>query len=251
MTYSVLPAVPQEIHFDRWSFIKRPLPVSAKFDGHEFQSNGLGYEDYNRCHLQHKGNGDRRFSTPVWALNDALLRRVLVEFLERRAYTGTPERENLQPCSLKERLIRIEQKLRQRRLQNLTTIDRLCHKYVELRKADPHSPELKMLTVQIENVDTRLRIADGNEVATVAAIVYLYHRQGLDSVGVANELGIKAPMVRTILYRLQRTASALGYPKPERLTPQIHAAKRQRRTKRIGLHGPSQTEPALCQKPLR
>lgn len=68
------------------------------------------------------------------------------------------------------------------------------------------SYSVRMLEIQILNLDTDLVLTarDGGA-AAVAAVVYLYYRNGWDSVAVAEELGFKPPHIRQLLWRMNLT----------------------------------------------
>src|SRR5882724_11137569 len=61
-------------------------PVSATYSPVGWETPGIAWEDYSRCSTQtRKQSGERRLPTPRWALNDAMLRDLLVRFMEERA----------------------------------------------------------------------------------------------------------------------------------------------------------------------
>jgi hypothetical protein len=140
----------------------------------------------------------RQKPTPEWALNDDLLREVVVGYMECR-YA-------LKQCAggLLERLARAEVAMRQQLPELNALIDRFSREYVV---AD--DPERKRtLEIQVEGLDTRVRIEE-KLLALVTSVAYLYHRVKMNSVGVAEELGIKPPHVRQILYRLNIIAERI------------------------------------------
>ena len=51
---------------------------------------GISFDDYTAMSVrQCLESGERRLPTPEWALNDKMLREVIVAFLERRTNIGT------------------------------------------------------------------------------------------------------------------------------------------------------------------
>src|SRR5258708_1456225 len=84
-----LPPGPErpELHFNRRLHVEARYPVSAEFKaGGQVESTGIGFEDYGRMHTQaHKQSGERRLPTPRWALDNDLLCKVLVAYVESRA----------------------------------------------------------------------------------------------------------------------------------------------------------------------
>jgi len=76
-------------------------------------------------------------------------------------------------------------------------------------RIDDEQNRIKQLEREISGIDTYLRISENGGADIVAAIVYLYYRTGLDSVGVGGELGLKPPHVRQTLFRMHQTAKNL------------------------------------------
>ena len=83
------------------------------------------------------------------------------------------------------------------------TLTRLCQRYTQLKNADPTSDELKELEHQIENLDTCIRVLQKGMATVIAAVVYLYYRQGLNSVAVGELLHLKPPHVRQLVWRIK------------------------------------------------
>ncbi|HEV2521984.1 MAG TPA: hypothetical protein VGT24_06345 [Candidatus Acidoferrales bacterium] len=188
--------------FDPWQFYKRSRPVTA--------TRKISWDDYlwgMHCYTR-KQSGERRLPTPQWALNNELLQQVLTEFMERRACVRNPN------FSLRERLALAIEGVKKQRPYYQATVDRLSGEFRQC-KDEARRAELQQ---EIESLDTFLRmIANNGGAGTIAAVVYLYHRRKLDSVGVATELGLKSPHVRMLLYRLARCWKSIQNPKPARL----------------------------------
>ncbi len=72
--------------------------------------------------------------------------------------------------------------------------------------------KLRRLETVIEGIDTYLRYSEHGGADVVVSCVYLYYRVGMDSVGVASELGLKSPHVRQMLFRLHQTAKKVFPP---------------------------------------
>ncbi len=224
--------------FDRNQFGGRKKnPVSARPGVDGWVTTGLSFDDYARCQTtQRKTTGERRLPTPLWAMNNPLLRRVLVTFMEERAFSKK-ERATLRG-GLKERLERAKAKIISKRPAAVLVMDRLCGEYVEIRqnglnpnitdaewnasKKQPYmnfaegearyqdeQKRLRQLEIEIEGIDTYLRISENGGADVVCGIVYLYYRVGMDSVGVGAELGLKSPHIRQTLWRLHQTAKKM------------------------------------------
>ena len=173
-------------------------PVSADFHGGDsWTSTGIDFSDYSRMAIQtRKQSGERRLSTPSWAVNRTELRELLAVYLEHRA--------RIRPGvgSYYERFLHAQAVLKRNCKRHITTLDKLCAEYVPLKQSDPANPRLRELEIQIETLDTRIRLEQVGYGKTLAGIVYYYYALGLDSVGVAEQLKIKPPQVRGTLFRL-------------------------------------------------
>jgi len=189
---------------------KRSRPVSALTK--------ISFDDFASMHTRtHKQSGERRNSTPEWALNDRKLRKLLVTFMEIRVGKAVKG-------SLLDRLAAARGAVLATHKRMNDSLDALCAEYYHLKTEGLHDsaklpsmlfPEMaqhyatalrkRELEIEIEGIDTYLRYTRTGGVDVLAAIVYLYFRVGLDSVGVAQELGLKPPHVRQLLYRLNET----------------------------------------------
>jgi hypothetical protein len=213
----------KEQHFDHHQFAdRRPHPVSAASDGHGgFNTPGVSFEDFSRMTtMQRKTTGERRLPTPSWAVNDSELQHVLTVFMEERAgflkHKDLPraEKKDLTPEALKARLQKATEKELSRRAGKLAVMKRLNEEYVHIRQqgflSDGEQTRLRELETEIQGLSTYLRYSQNGGADVVAGMVYLYYRTGMDSVGVASELGIKPQHVRQTLWRLHRTAERIA-----------------------------------------
>ena len=224
--------------FDESQFSgKRAHPVNATITATGWISNGIDFGDYSRMSTsRRKTSGERRLPTPLWAMNNPMLRRVIVQFMEERAFSKK-ERLKLRG-GLKLRLERAKARIMTKRPAAMVVLARLCDEYVEIKnkglrpeitdaewnasKPQPYmdfaegearyqdeQKRKRELEIEIEGIDTYLRISENGGADIIAAIVYLYYRTGYDSVGVAAELGLKPPHIRQTLWRLHQTAKCL------------------------------------------
>lgn len=200
-----LPAAPprRELFYDQHLHIGGRYPVSARFGaGGEVYSPGISFSDYGGMHTEnHKLGTFRKLERPKWAVDDALLQKLLVCYIEERAMvasTGTPV----------ERLAKAQKVITAKQRAKIGVLDRLCKEYVALKQqatlCGEEAKRLTFLSAQIETYDTCLRI-DVNVAPTILGCVYHYYRCGLSSVATATALGIKPPHVRQILWKLSRT----------------------------------------------
>ena len=171
-------------------------------------------------------------------MSNPMLRRVLVRFIEERAFSKKERLAVRKKAGLKERLDSARHRIMSKRPNAMLVLDRLCAEYVEIKnkglqpgitdkewnegKPQPffdfaegearyqdEKKRLKQLESEISGIDTYLRISENGGADIVAAVIYLYYRTGYDSVGVGEELGIKPPHVRQTIYRLHQTAKRL------------------------------------------
>ncbi len=178
-------------------------PVSAEFNGHEFQSTGIDFSDYSRMEIHTRKQAcGRRFQTPRWAIDWRLLRELLVFYFERRAFgSGQRRMKHSKAGSLHARLVRACKVIAARKPRLIAIMDGLCAEFVDCRAKNP--TRARTLQCEIWGLDTQLRMADGlNGPAIVAQIVHLYYGAALDSVGVSQELNVTPQHVRQVLKHL-------------------------------------------------
>lgn len=215
---TVLPPGPErpDLHFDQSLAIKSKYPVSARLGaGGEIESTGISFGDYQGMHTQlHKLDAYRRIETPEWAVNPDKMRQLLVEYMEDRAGLGSK-----QTGTDEERLERAKKHLvNRRRAFYVASVDRMCREYVSLKQIQTEEAQARRraLEIQIENLDTQLRI-DTQLVEIVLGVIYRYYGCGHNSVEVAEAVHIKPPHVRQILWRLKRTWQRMqAGPKPKK-----------------------------------
>ena len=201
-----------EAHFDESQFAgnyRKQYPVSAEVTADGWRSPGLDYSDYVRMGLtSHKSSGERRLPTPIWAVRNSLLQELILHFLESRAAVGFWNAARLrgEGISFVERLDRAKSILNKQRAAQSQLLDALCKEFVET-----DDPERKRtLRREIESLDTLLvYTAKEAGASIIAAVVVLYYRVGIDSVGVGMELGLKPTHVRRILWNLHQCATKM------------------------------------------
>src|SRR5579863_5249017 len=173
-------------HFDKYQYVRPQYPVSVSFrGGDDWESTGLDFSDFVRCSTGRRTLApSRRLDTPDWALR--------------------PE------------------KLRAKK----AVLTRLCLEFVALKK-NPNATREKLdrLSQKIEGADSELCTLQKSDrgAAQIVAMVHFYYLVGMDSVGVATQLGIKPPVVRNTLWKLKRAWLMLekGVELPPRRKPRI------------------------------
>ncbi len=148
----------------------------------------------------------RRSPTPAWVLRDEQVREVLVAYLEGRFYI----RE--QQGTLQDRIARCRVKAESQLPRKREKLQELIESFRELSRLPGTKPSaLQLLERQIMNIDTDIYLTTKlPEIA--AAVAYLFWRLNWNSVSIAEELQLKSPHIRQLLYRLNPT-----YEKMERL----------------------------------
>jgi hypothetical protein len=194
----------QNLSFDRVQFASKiQYPVEAHYgrlpDGSlGFISTGLSFDDYSRCQTTRtcsRIGGTRHIPTPEYALNEVLLRKVCIRYMEIRCGI-----QSAQPGTYESRLVLASERLRLRTEKAIIVLDSLCKEYVACTDPDRRY----RLGIQIEGYDSTIRL--NREIWVVPAIVRAYYLEQLDSVGVAARFGYKSPFVRQILFRLSKLA---------------------------------------------
>jgi len=185
------------------SFTHKYLPVHATYHGavDGWESTGIAFEDAGRMRsVLHKLNNHRRAPTPAWVSDDAAVREVITLFIESRARLvscGNGCVRRAREGTVGERLDRAQARMQEIRPQLENNLRGLCARYMS-----EHEPKKrKMLAESIENIDTQLRIIERGA-SICAAVLHFYYKMGMDSVAIAQELHLKPPHVRQLLYRL-------------------------------------------------
>ena len=156
---------------------------------------------------------NRQLDVPIWALNDELMRKLIVRFVENRGGYRYP-----QPGTDAERLARAQAAIDASMAGRAANLKRLCEQCVALKKNVPvDTKRIRSLEMQIECADSTI-IANKNVALLIAGIIYRYYRLGEDSVGVAQALGCKPPAVRQTLWRLRREWERLQKPQQVKAT---------------------------------
>jgi hypothetical protein len=199
-----LPPSPErpDMHFDRAQFAsRRNQPVESKYVGaHNApetngwkSTNGLGFDDYRRMGTERRRvpGGGRRLKTPAYMQDARRFRSVVIRFLEIRA--GLVRR---QPGTEVERMQKVSVLLKQKAEVISRQIDASAARFV----ASTDEAERKMLQRNIIEWDTQIRIY--RDPSMVPAAAKAYYGEGLRSNEVGERLGLKAPHVRQMLYRL-------------------------------------------------
>jgi len=218
----------QYLTFDPYQFagrMNRPVHAELGTDG-EIRSTGIAFEDYDRMHTRtHKLAPSRKLQTPTWAVNDRQFQQVIARYIERRANRGGGGLAPMGAGTPAERIARAEQHIRTTAPQHVETLKMLGARYMAMKRDGAPATALRELEIQIENVDTSLRMVT-HPAATVSTVAYFFYRCGFDSVGVAQRCHLKPPHVRQIHFRLNAVAAELGFApakvKPATVPPVKH-----------------------------
>jgi hypothetical protein len=217
------------------------FPVHSSFIGGEIKSTGIAFEDYTRMGMErHSLSSWRRYAVPVWAINDDQLCAVLARSMEERAGFRKG-----QAGMDKERMARAQQQLEKMRPELVARIDRLCARFVAAKREGADNVTVALYGQKVEEVDTQLRLlSDISKI--LAGVVYFYWRCGYTSVETGQQLGLKPPHIRCMLFKLIETAAELGYAPPEpiarRHAPRLPKAVREARTPQQVLEARAQSK---------
>jgi hypothetical protein len=184
-------------HFDLFQFSgKRSHAVSA--------DTGISFQDFDRMHITHRAPAvARRQPIPDYALNDSLLRNTVLTLAERRLYI-----EAQSGASDADRFAAIERAAKFRMKAREQHVDSRLDAYKKAVDEGASAKRLRELRIQAQNADSRY-LFDRRPVELLLNVAYLSYRLGMDSVSVAENLGIHPPAVRTLLFRLKRVADGL------------------------------------------
>jgi hypothetical protein len=203
-TTTILPAGPQQDHFDSHAFDgRRGRAVSVQPAGPErsrivedpshtdFRSLGLSFHDYSGCHQKARLGSHMRGPAPEWALNDLLARTVVLRYLEGRMYL--PFGDDL---SVSERMARINAAIELRTKISEKTLDRLLDR------------QSTVATREVQNVDSRIMVERHGVASVVCAVIYFKYRLGWNSSEISKQLKflMKPPAIRILLWRLNSVA---------------------------------------------
>jgi hypothetical protein len=183
------------------------MPVHADWDGHEYRSGGLAFEDYARMHTEtRKVAGGRRGLDRDWVYSNTKLRMVITRAMEIRAGFRTPR-----PGTEAERLVAAQKAIQERVCPSLKeALARTCGRYALMKKAGASVSALEKMETLIKGMDTQLCTAS-RIAAITAGVIYGFFIRGEDSVAVADSLGITSENVRKIIFGLENCAGELGF----------------------------------------
>jgi hypothetical protein len=182
-----------------------PVAAAMGSDGEMVSPYGISFDDYTRMQTFTKRPTPRRKPVPLYATDPDSMRRVLVRFMEIRAFGAKLEcRRGPLPGSDAYRLRRAYMKLMDDipRLDALATT--LSHRYVEGKQNGMSAAVLRSLEIEIEGVDS-LSIVAARTPEIILGVIYQSYCCHEDSVTVAERFGLKPPSVRALLYRIGRT----------------------------------------------
>jgi hypothetical protein len=197
------------VGFDSNQFdVRKNRAVGARYVGgssgiNGWESNGISYENYASMHTQTRNSGGRRRNAPLWAMNDDWTRRVVLAYMERRAF-GDQSRVALKD-DRREHIINVMAALKNRATALTVVNDRLCAEYV----ACQDSARRKVLQTAISGYDRAIQLCSRPDV--FYSVVVDYYRLRLNSVGVAERNGMSPSGVRQLLQRMNMLALSLGH----------------------------------------
>ncbi len=148
----------------------------------------LSYDDVARCHVVSTGlDRVRRLPTPSWAMNDSMLRKLLVVCIQRRCGKHRPviTDDIAEQKAILERCRKIETDAIIPRL--IACLGRHCHRYVATEDKNTKAE----LEPRISALDTRLQVLQAGP-GFLIRLVYCYYRQHLTCVETGEALHVQA-----------------------------------------------------------
>jgi hypothetical protein len=202
-------------------------------EGRRSKKTDLDFQSFEKMHVVRPSDlrKGRRIPVPDWAHNAAGLQTALVHYLEKRYFIKPNPADDL-----KTRLTRCQEKVKADAAPVKRRLETWIKNYRAIAKRDYHEAEeriyerlflaslrgdgpdkvLKSCFKHISNLDSEYYIQARIAQLTLS-ILFLYYRMGWKSNDVAQELDVKAPHVRQILYRVSRrvrkTDALRGRPK--------------------------------------
>ncbi len=168
----------------------------------EWDTPGLAFADFSSMHVTKRGLGERRLPTPDWAVNDEALREVVLKYMESRLYIRRPAEEQDDATRREKIDAAIVYWMPRRR----ALLKRLLYRFTEVSKAG-NTAKAENLAMEVQILESEILMMERGMLAQIVAVVYRYYRTKLNSVQVAEELKLRSPHVRQVLFRLSAVAS--------------------------------------------
>jgi hypothetical protein len=171
-------------------FVKpqQPVHMPEQFEDGTF-GRAIDFSDYQRMSTSIKAAPTyRRKPVPEYAFDHNKMRRLLVRYMESRAFTRKEIAAGLSGSDAT-RLHRAQEKLASTRPELIATINRLCGRYIAMKNGTFEEEEwfaavpaearetfrkeqLGKLAVEIEGIDTQLLMLQENFPAIVLGVIY-------------------------------------------------------------------------------
>jgi hypothetical protein len=175
----------EHLAFDKHQFNKRAQMSS--------ETSRLSFSDISGMHVESREAAVfRRNAIPEFGLNNELLRRVLVNYLECRFFI-TPKPGDDLPT----RLAKAEKAAKAQLPAKKAVLERLLRRYAVKKSY--------RLETEIQAIDTDIVMTTRGCAELVASVAYYSYALGQNSVQVAEQLQLKPPHVRQLLLRLNKT----------------------------------------------
>jgi DNA-binding NarL/FixJ family response regulator len=193
-----------EPKFDKHAFGGRKTKaVSATKTPEGWDSPGISFGDLSTMHIQKREKvKERRLPRPAWAGDNEIIQSVVLNAAERRLYLPHDGPND-------QRRARITAEAERRLPSMRAKLDRALLRHHEAAQSGASPERLQRLAIQVGGADTEIIMLERGLVGMLVAVLYMYYNLGYNSVQVAEELGIKSPAVRMILYTLHRAHARL------------------------------------------
>ena len=193
-----------EPQYDKHAFAgKRSKAVSATKTPEGWDTTGISFGDFSTMHIQRRAKcKERRLPRPDWVSDNEVIQAVVLSAAERRLYLPHDGPQD-------DRRARITAESERRLPALREKLKRALFRHHEAATSGACPDRLQRLAIQVSGADTEIVMLERGVVGMMVAVLYMYYNLGYTSVGVAEELGIKPPAVRMILYTLHRAHARL------------------------------------------
>jgi hypothetical protein len=190
-----------DLQYDDHQFAKRPRAVSIE--------SGITFADYDKFHIERRCQRKvHRLPTPEWANNDAAMRNVILTFLERRYFFNAPG-----GATDAERIAAINKHVEFYAAHRQRVLDDQMETHKREMEAGASPKRIREIEIEVQNADSRAMF-DRRPVELLLSVVYLSYRLNYDSTTVAEQLGMRPPAVRILLWRLRNLAGLIKEGQP-------------------------------------
>jgi hypothetical protein len=193
---------------DDYQFSKRVRAISKE--------SGLTFNDIRRMQTYTRSlNGGKHNPIPRWAMNDLLLRKVILVYLESRIKIGCQRSPVESQLTDAERLKAVRDSSLGMIFPLKCRLQGHLNQYAKLSQSGVPQNVLDRLQRHIENFDTQIVCLERGLDVIATAVTYLSYRLQYNSVQVAETLHLKPCHVRQIINRMNKAWTRISGEYPD------------------------------------